>query len=513
VFLALGSGSEGLIFEHNGDLNIGGTIFSNGVISLKNPSKLKVTRGKVWAWGNCTRPGNVTITNPPGTIVCNASTAFGGVKPKVALDPGDPTLGHAADWEPAGSPTSMVQPTIPPGCTGPVTTATLNPGVYYDSSATTGLGRVTTTCATTTLNPGVYFLDFPDDTKPWSIPNTVTALCDGTGQGAQLVFGDESKLDLSGTLAIPCGRKATATGPLIALYGLKNPVNPSGPFDTTLRPTVAADTNGGYFTATAANALPAVNPAYPQDGTQAHADIPTKQTAELTVSNFTASSGPALTANAALNAVSVSVAHDESGVSLPAPTLSWGTCSATLTPVLSSGPTVWTSGDLSATFAPCAATNPSAMSLAWNAKTPNGSAGTADLDGVQVHVNWSNPGIPAQNGCMATVGGCSVINLGSNSGELDVNDVVYLPQDKLEGKLNLNGSAKIATAFIARDIDLDINPNICGSCAAIGGDTNSPLTGKVRFQASIGGTLWSESYVTYAGDTLKPTINSWVIRH
>ena len=106
--------------------------------------------------------------------------------------------------------------------TGPVDTAelgstlihehivTLSPGVYSDPVP---LSALTTACNTVTLGAGVYFLNFPIVTTPWSISKTVTAACDATGQGAQLVFANQSKLSLTGILNIPCGRKATAKGP------------------------------------------------------------------------------------------------------------------------------------------------------------------------------------------------------------------------------------------------------------------------------------------------------------
>ena len=76
---------------------------------------------------------------------------------------------------------------------------------------------------------------------------------------------------------------------------------------------------------------------------------------------------------------------------------------------------------------------------------------------------WSNPGIPALTGCAVTVGGCSLIDPGSNSGQLSINDVVYIPQSTFAGKFNNTGNFKIGTALIARSLDIDINPNLDGS--------------------------------------------------
>ena len=195
-------------------------------------------------------------------------------------------------------------------------TAALAPGVYYDPHALTAL---TTTCTTVTLQPGgVYWLDFPSTSTPWQISKSVIgpapSACDGTN-GVQLVFANQSKLNLAAQhqndptepalLSIPCALSSTPDGPRIAIYGL----NPAG--TTVFRPTAAADTNGGLFTATA-NALPTATPGYPQDATQATATIPRRSTAELTLSSFAADPATPMPAGATIDSVVVSVAHSES---------------------------------------------------------------------------------------------------------------------------------------------------------------------------------------------------------
>ncbi len=408
VMLALGQTPEGILLGHDGNLDVDGSVFSNGVLNLAGsgtcpaptgPSCLNITRGKAWAWDACTRPANVTITNPASTVVCDAKNTFptttltdgilesdlvlpvastselpiadpfvpfvvrigkekvrvdgvgagragmrAGVAtvshracdgrgydhttaathadnakvvlvPKVAIDPGDPIFGRENDWKRAGDPLSIVQPVIQAACPpGPGTSAILYPGVYYDPSTATGISRVTTTCATTTLKPGMYFLDFPQSTVGWEIDKTVIAECEASGQGVQIVFGDKSTIDLSGILNIPCGRSA-GSGPKIALYGLQDEVFPPAALvETVLRPSVATDTGtapGGEFTATAANALPSAAPTYPQDGTQAAAAIVNGDTAKLELSNFVVASGPVLPANADIESLTVTVAHDE----------------------------------------------------------------------------------------------------------------------------------------------------------------------------------------------------------
>jgi len=113
---------------------------------------------------------------------------------------------------------------------------------------------------------------------------------------------------------------------------------------------------------------------------------------------------------------------------------------------------------------------------------------------------------------MTTVGGCSVIDPGSNTGELDVHDVVYIPQDKLAGKFNLSGSLALGTSLIVRAVDVDINPNVCPTCASIGNDSTAPLFGDVVFDATIGGNPWVSARVSYTGSPLVPKITTWVNR-
>src|SRR5262249_34162731 len=157
-------------------------------------------------------------------------------------------------------------------------TAALAPGVYYDPAALTAL---TTTCTTVTLQAGgVYWLDFPNAATPWQISKTVTgpapSTCDGAN-GLQPVFANPTKPPPSAQHQsdptepalsnVPCALSSSPAGPRIAIYGL----NPAG--TTVFRPTVATDTNGGFFTQTA-NALPTATPGYPQDATQATANVP-----------------------------------------------------------------------------------------------------------------------------------------------------------------------------------------------------------------------------------------------
>jgi hypothetical protein len=519
VLLSLGTTStDGIVLSHNGDVNIGGHVWSNSKIDLSNPTHMVVNGGRVWAWGACNRIGNIEM-DPGVSPVCNASTTFGGVKPKVALDPDDPSLGHVADWQPAAAPATLVQPAIP-ACVS--NAMTLQPGVYYSGSE---FSSKTNGCTNVTLSPGVYYLDFPAGDDLWSLDTDFTATCDGTGQGAQLVFADSAHILLSGTLTIPCGRKATTDGPLIAMFGLKNGVAATGPFTTTLRPSATpTETQGTYWNAASlANVLPGAASTYPQDATNATATINgNKTTSELTIGSFAATAGPALSTKATVSSVVVKVAHDETaGVGFQTATaLKWGSCPAVpLTPSTSSTATVYTSANLAAQLTNCGFDQ--TPQVVWNLKrSGNGSPDTLQVDGAQIEVTWTNPGIPAQSGCVVKAPGasgfCPLITPPSNGkGRMVIQAVVYIPSNTMQGKFNNTGNFKIGTALIARTLDVDINPNLDGS-PVIGEDAVRHTNGDVVFTARIGGQPWTSSQVTFpalaSNGIGSPLIQSWVIK-
>jgi hypothetical protein len=358
----------------------------------------------------------------------------------------------------------------------------------------------------------------------WSLDTDFTATCDAGGQGAQLVFADSAHIRISGTLTIPCGRKATTDGPMIALFGLKNGVAATGPFTTTLRPTAApTQTVGTYWTAASlASVLPGAPVTYPQDGTNATANFTgNKTTSELTIGSFAPSSGPALPTKATPSSVVVKVAHDEtSGVAFQSATaLKWGSCTVPLTPGTSPTATTYTSPNLASQLTNCGFDQ--APQVVWNLKrSGNGAPDTLRVDGAQIEVTWSSPGIPAQSGCVLKAPGasgyCPLITPPSNGkGRLMIQAVVYIPNNTMDGKFNNTGNFKIGTALIARSLDVDINPNLDGS-PVIGEDAVRHTNGDVVFTATIGGQTWTSSQVTFpalANNGIgSPVIQSWVIK-
>ncbi|HEX5097368.1 MAG TPA: hypothetical protein VFX21_15175, partial [Acidimicrobiia bacterium] len=142
---------EGLDLSHNGDVDIGGHVWSNSYINLSNPTNAIVKGGNVYAWTSCNRPGGITVD--PGFVKnCNASAAVGAV-PEVGKDP---AIANPADWTPA-VPASFVPQTVAT-CSGGA--ATLTPGIYEHGK---DLSALTKSCNNVTLSPGVYYLNVPAD--------------------------------------------------------------------------------------------------------------------------------------------------------------------------------------------------------------------------------------------------------------------------------------------------------------------------------------------------------------
>jgi Tfp pilus assembly protein PilX len=502
VLLTLGTtATDGIILGHNGDVNIGGHVWSNSKIDLSNPTHMVVDEGRVWAWGDCTRPNNIEMA-PDLSPVCNASTTFGGVKPKVALDPADPSLGHEADWQPAAAPTSFVQPAFP-ACIG--NNLTLTPGVYYDGDE---FSAKTNACATTTLSPGVYYLDFPAGKDEWALNKDVVGQCAADGQGVQLVFADSAHIKLSGTLTIPCGRQATPSGPHIALYGLKTDIT-SGPAQSwTLRPTGAASASTPAF-GNLPNAVTTVGANYPQDGSASLANVAKNKSAALAATGFDAAGYPAGTA------LKLRVAHSESN-------------DASVTAVVKSADnsvcTVALSEQSAMTIEERPVDCPAFTGLAPLQVTYTVTAGKtldAHVDGMELVAAIPQQTVKAQNGCVVKAPGasgyCPLITPPSNGkGNMVIQAVVYIPQSTMAGKFNNSGNFKIGTALVARSLDVDINPNLDGS-PVIGEDDVRRTNGDVVFRAKIGAAEWTSSQVVFPAlpndEIGTPTIKSWVIQH
>jgi hypothetical protein len=506
TLLTLAPSGQGITQTKNNTLLVSGDVWSNSYISVRD---LDVENGKVWAWNDTAGGGNCSTAKvtASGGKDCNAHATFNDVVPPEGTDPGDPALGHSADWQPAAAPGPVQTPT---GCN-------LQPGVYVSGSALTNACN-----STITLAAGVYYLNFPSTDSTWTINGTLQgpACVNDNDPGAQLVLANHAQISNGGTIAIPCGARTSSTAPRIAIMGLKSTVGAGTDQTTVLRPATAADAGGGYFPSTgthaASNAAHAGNGAYPQDNTVTRASIAqNNRTAKLQFNTFSVSSGPALLANAAITSLVVKVVHNESNTNLnfgatPA-TLTWGGCAIALTPTPSHAATATTyvSNDLSAGLSGCVFDASSSPALTWNVKTTSGSAVNIDVDGAQIEATWHDPGIAAQAGCTLH-GGCDVIRSASPNGHDSflVNDIVYIPQSSFQTTCKNNCNFNIGLALIAWSLRLDANPASVGEPLIGAGTTTTGC----EFLATIGTTPWTDAFATYDTTTHTPRITKWIRR-
>ena len=127
--------------------------------------------GRVWAWGSCNRPGNIEMR--PGRRRRSATRArpcSAAVKPKVALDPGDPVARSRRRLAARGSRRRRSSSRRSRACVP--NAMTLQPGVYYSGDEFSDQDQ--RLCDNVTLSPGVYYLDFPAGDDIWRLDKNVT---------------------------------------------------------------------------------------------------------------------------------------------------------------------------------------------------------------------------------------------------------------------------------------------------------------------------------------------------
>jgi hypothetical protein len=376
-----------------------------------------------------------------------------------------------------------------------------------------------------TLSPGVYYLDFPAADDTWTISNDVTGACDGTGQGAQLVFANEAKLAMSSasqTLSL-CGRRVSPTAPRLAMTYLKTSTAAGPDTNVVLRPSANPTSTGTLTWTNLPNVVYSGSASYPQDGTNATATASGSAAGNVSIGSLTAPVGQTIPSNAVVTSVKVRVGHDEtSGWTFPTsgvnqPSILWGTCSTPLAPAptIHASSSAYLSNELASNFTSCGGFDPSLTpKVTWGLSNASGSQ-TAHVDGAQVEVTWHLPGVTGQKGCVTqlmSAGGCELMSGPSNGHDsMNITGVVYLPHNRFTGIFKNGGSLVISEALIARSVDLEANPASVGA-PIIGGPANEFVIGKVLFRAFIGSTDWTDAYATFNRTTFVPTINSWVVK-
>jgi len=212
--LGTSAAEAGITASAPGDLVVYGDVFSNAAITANGAGRLVDHQGRVWARRACT--GTIAVDTNGVAPVCN----LGGAVPAVGVDPVYVAAVSSAPGNGIGS------------CAAGV--ATIGPGSYTLAQLNAAVGG----CTTVWFEPGVFYFNFGN--TPWNatglkiIGGTPTGGplpavpfpggCNPTAPGSQLIFGNSSRIVLSGgsTLDV-CGLDTIegATTVKLAMVGLR----------------------------------------------------------------------------------------------------------------------------------------------------------------------------------------------------------------------------------------------------------------------------------------------------
>lgn len=341
----------------------------------------------------CTPAGYVNVTPSCGANI---------------LDPATDSTAYPSTWD-LGATTFPSVVTVP-ACKTP--TVTLSPGTYASRSA---LVTLLTTCVNTVFHftRGLYYFDFEDtgtheaavslaagsvmvggqelgwtpgitpaSSVPFPTPASPTAsACDTSKAGVELVFGADSRFNLSGGKVQLCARNVSTSAQHVVVRGLRSSLSLPGTGGST-NPAGAVDGGTSWGTATnRANALMV-------DGTFATASVAKRTSSSvLTIGPYSDFLVPqtattttlTVTATEKLSAagtMQLRVAYgDGSGFSTWQTLL---TCTAACT--ASPDPTA---------FAGLTAAQLNKLSIQYQVVNPSGASLTASLDGIELAVAYT----------------------------------------------------------------------------------------------------------------------------
>jgi Tfp pilus assembly protein PilX len=259
---------DGFFADSSGETYIKGGMYSNTGVSMTGGANLIVEDGPLVARNGCVTGGTSTMIPPETSPDCSIGTA-------PYADGENPLYTAAATT----APPAVAVPACP--TSGPVT---MPAGTYTDASALNALFDPSGPCATRVFhfppNPdgtvGVYYFDFSNSgLHHWLIGNKDTVVvggtfpagfdadniasrpvglrCDDQAPGVQFIFGGDSRMVVSDTLADSGAGQVTLcaqhdpTQPEIALYGLDNRHPDIAPVTGTATLTAGA-TSGSDFT-------------------------------------------------------------------------------------------------------------------------------------------------------------------------------------------------------------------------------------------------------------------------
>ena len=214
-FLALGTNTAeaDVTTGAPGDFVVYGDTFANAAITAGGASRLVVDQGRVWSRKACT--GTITLDAGDPAAVCNLTGAV-------------PALGA----DPAYTPAVAVAPANGVGsCAAGV--ATIGAGTYTLAQLQTAVGA----CTTVWFKPGVFYFNFGNTAwaatglkiiggTPVAGPLPAAPFpggCNPASPGTQLIFGNTSRIALSGGSTFDvCGLDTTegAATVKLAIVGL-----------------------------------------------------------------------------------------------------------------------------------------------------------------------------------------------------------------------------------------------------------------------------------------------------
>jgi hypothetical protein len=502
------------------------------------------TQGDVLANKRITVPVGATLTSTGSVRGLTCSTA-GTVNPACTVA----AAGTATDpaWPDPSTAATTVVATLP-ACG---TVVSLSPGIYRSAAAL----QTVLNCASATVwfRPGTYFFDFRDagtheltvgtgdvvvggaangwtpgttaaSAVPFPTPAApTTSACDVTAAGVDMVFGGDSRVNVTGGRMQLCALVTGSSNQHIVVRGLASAASVAA--TTTAAATTSASSNAAGAWAWDTPTLGAV-----VDGALAHVRVPNtaKGPSKLTLAGLGAAIVPA---DATAVTVTVVVTETVAGTGNTTLTLKPGAGATPPTQTMQDCPGSPTCGAAAfvpgntdtVTFPGLTAGQVNGMSLDVTVNNPNNSPVDAWIDGITVAVAFSVP-VPAVSGTAVAqpyVSGAPattpLLKASGGSTVLALHGTVYAPASVLDLGLT-------SVAWVVADRGVVVRHLLSSMTAAAGyaGPLISvPLLGQAKRMVVLtatdaAGVTLARADVTFANaaGTLNgtiPTLNEWTV--
>ncbi|MDT7788465.1 MAG: hypothetical protein QOF58_6884 [Pseudonocardiales bacterium] len=504
------------------------------------------TLGDVLANKRITVPAGATLTSSGSVRGLTCSTA-GTVTPACTVA----AAGTATDpaWPAPSTAATPIRATLP-ACG---TAVSLSPGIYRSAAAL----QTVLNCASAVVwfQPGTYFFDFrdagtheltvgtgdvvvggaasgwtPGTTASTAVPYPTaaaptTSACDVTAAGVDMVFGGDSRVNVTGGRMQLCALVTGVSNQHIVVRGLASAA--SVPSTTTAVAATSADSNAagawGWDTPTLGAVV---------DGTVAHVRIPNtaKGPSKLTLAGLGAAIVPA-----DATAVTVTVTVTETvagtgnttltlvpGAGVTPPTQTLEDCPGSGSPTCSAGAFVPGTTDIAA-FAGLTAAQVNGMSFDVTVNNPNNSPVDAWIDGITVAVAFSVPVLAVSGTAVAqpyVTGSATTTAMLKASGAttvLALHGTVYAPASVVD-----LGITSVAWTVADRGVVVrHLASSMTAAAGYAGAMISVPALGQTKRRVVLtatdsGGVTLARADVTFAnaGGTVNgtfPTVNEWTV--